>query len=75
MPKLNLDQRVREEFSDIEDEYDELTERALDSEYWDRSLDFWLDIRDKFVEELSEEQIKWLKQLESSLKKDLHGRP
>lgn len=64
MAKVRLGQTVAEAF-DIE--LSLLTDRADESSYWNNSRDFYISVMDRFLDEMSEEQLEWLVRIEQDL--------
>ena len=38
-----------------------------ESSYWDLSINFWEDVKDKYMDEITEKQKDWLDQIEEAL--------
>ncbi len=64
MPKIKIDQLVQDAFSI---DLDELAERSDISPYWQNSYVFYLSVSQKWVEEMSEDQLQWLARIENDL--------
>jgi hypothetical protein len=64
MTKLQLDQTVEDVF-DID--INALSDLADSSNYWQNSFDFYVSVKDRWLTEMSEDQLKWLERIEADL--------
>lgn len=59
----------------VADEYpmiceDQLYTRAHESEYWQSCLNFWTDVKDKHIGQLSYKQVSWLDSIDEKILED-----
>lgn len=62
--KVGVGQKVKDAFDiDIGMLYDQ----ADQNDYWSSCLDFYLEVKDCFLDEMTDKQLEWLEKIEAEL--------
>lgn len=64
MSRVTMGQTVEEAF---EIDLNLLADQSEQSPYWQNSFDFYVSVKDKLLDELSEDQLNWLEKIEEEL--------